>query len=181
MSARAVGLVLTCLLACASAFGQQRPRRPPAGEGRAEAWKMIDAYIMGNLQESLGLTEEQFVKLLPVVKKLLKDRRDFTQQRRKALQDLRRTLASGAATEAKALEQLKTLRTLELEEPATIRKDLEAVDAALTPLQQARFRVLEVEVQARIRQLTNQARDQRRQNRGGKGMQPPPEEELPDP
>ena len=177
MSPRGVGLALVGFLACGSAFGQ--PRRP--GAGREEAWKVIDAYVVSILQESLGLTDEQFTKLLPLVRTLQKDRRELTQRRRKGLQGMRRTLASGTATEAMLADQLKELKTLEVEEPATIRKDLEAVDAALTPLQQARFRVLEVEIQARIRQLTSQAREQRRQDRGGKGTPPPPEEDLPEP
>ena len=31
---------------------------------------MVDAYIVSNLQESVGLTDEQFVKVLPLVKRL---------------------------------------------------------------------------------------------------------------
>lgn len=181
MSARVPSLVLACVLACAGAFGQERPRRPGSAEGRAEAWKMIDAYIMGNLQESLGLSDEQFVKLLPLVKKLQKDRRDFLQRRRKTLQELKRTLASGSGTEATALDQLKALKALEAEEPALIRKDLETVDAALTPIQQARFRVLEVEIEARIRHMLSRVREQRRLERDGKGGVPPPQEDDPEP
>ena len=138
---------------------------------------MIDAYVMGNLQESLGLTDEQFVKILPLVKKLQKDRRDFTQRRRQALQELRRTLASGSATEARALELLKGLKTIESEEPPLILKDLQAVDAALTPMQQAKFRVMEVEIEARIRQMMNRVREQRRLNRNGKGPMPPAQDD----
>ena len=183
MKRRGVGLVLACLLACGSASGQQKPRRPGAGAGagREEAWKVIDAYVVSNLQESLGLTEEQFTKLLPLVRKLQKDRREQALRRRQALQELRRALASGAATEAGVVEQLKTLKAIEFEEPAAVRKDLEAVDAALLPLQQARFRVMELEIEARIRELMNRAREQRRSNRGGKGPLPPPDEDAPDP
>ena len=36
---------------------------------------MVDAYIVSNLQESLGLTDEQFVRLLPLVKRLQSERR----------------------------------------------------------------------------------------------------------
>jgi Spy/CpxP family protein refolding chaperone len=170
-----LGVVVAATMASAP-FALGQPRRP-AGEGRAEAWKMIDAYIMGNLQESLGLTDEQFVKLLPLVKKLQKDRRDFAQRRRQMLQELRRSLASGSATEAKALEQLKNLKTIETDEPPLILKDLRDVDAALTPIQQAKFRVMEIEIEARIRQMLNRVREQRRLNRNGKAPLPPAEDE----
>lgn len=176
---RVLSLLVTAVLAGSVASGQERPLRPAAGEGRAEAWKMIDAYVMGNLQESLGLTDEQFVKILPLVKKLQKDRRDFTQRRRQTLQELRRALASGTATEGRALELLKSLKAIESEEPPLILKDLQAVDAALTPIQQAKFRVMEVEIEARIRQMMNRVREQRRQNRNGKGAMPPsPDDDL---
>ena len=38
--------------------GGHGPRR---GGARDEAFRMIDAYIVSNLQESLGLSDEQFV------------------------------------------------------------------------------------------------------------------------
>ena len=31
---------------------------------------MVDAYVVSNLQESLGLSDEQFAKAIPLVKKL---------------------------------------------------------------------------------------------------------------
>jgi hypothetical protein len=167
-------------LICGSAFGQQPPRRPGPGAGREEAWKVIDAYIVSNLQEGLGLSDDQFVKLLPLVKKLQKDRRELAQHRRQALQELRRTLEAGGTTEAKALDQLKVLKTLEVEEPAAIRKDIEAVDASITPIQQARFRVMEVEIEARIRQMLSRVRAERRLNRGPTQPGPTGDDEPPE-
>ena len=68
---------------------------------------MVDAYIVSNLQESLGLTDEQFVKALPLVKRLLGERREFAERRREALRELRQMLQSGAATEARVAERLR--------------------------------------------------------------------------
>jgi len=180
VSRRLVVALAAAGLACAGSALAQARRPAPAGEGRAEAWKMVDAYIMGNLQESLGLTDEQFVKILPLVKKLQKDRREFLQRRRETLQELRRELASGTATEARIQEQLKALKTLEADEPALIRKDLDAVDASLSTVQQAKFRVMEVEIEARIRQMLNRVRQQR-QKGAGKGPLAPVPDEDPEP
>jgi len=123
---------------------------------------MIDAYIVSNLQESLELTDDQFVKLLPLVKHLQNDRRALVQRRQQSLMELRRLLASGGATEPRVSELLRQVKAVEAEEPATLRKDRDAIDAALTPLQQAKFRVLEVEVDRKIRELMNQIRSERR-------------------
>jgi len=176
---RGTGLALACLLASAGAWAQERPRRPGAGAGREEALRMVDAYIVSNLQESLGLTDPEFEKLLPLVRKLQKDRRELAQHRRKARQDLKRTLAAGGASEAQVLEQLKALKAIEVDEPAAIRKDVEAVDSALSPIQQARFRVMEVEIEARIREMLSRVRAARRMNKLGKPEAPAEEDPEP--
>lgn|GEM_PF-1998673 len=139
----------------------QAPSPPaPRGGPGLEAAKMIDAYIVSNLQESLGLSDEQFVKLLPLVRHLQSERRDFVQRRNKTVRELRRLLNSGTATEPQVLDALRELKALESDGPWKIQKSLEAIDAALSPLQQAKFRVLEIEVEQKIRELMNQIRRQ---------------------
>jgi len=136
------------------------PRR--GGAARDEAFRMVDAYIVSNLQESLGLTDEQFVKVLPLVKRLLGERREAAERRREALRDLRQMLQAGGATEARVTERLRDLKALEGDEREKTRRNLEAVDGALTPLQQAKFRVMEVEIEQRIRDILSQGRQRRR-------------------
>lgn len=174
--------VLACLAIFAAAAGAaaaqtpsgdpKRPERPP----RDEAFKMIDAYIVSNLQESLGLTDEQFVKLLPLVKRLQTDRRSWVHRRHQTLRQLRRLLRSGSATEAQVTDLLRELKAIEAEEPARTHQNVQAIDAVLNPIQQAKFRVLEVEVEQKIRQLMSDLRA-RRGGRGGRAD--PPEDEPP--
>jgi Spy/CpxP family protein refolding chaperone len=152
-----VGLYTALLAATLLGAGPDRPDRP-----RDEAFKMIDAYIVSNLQESLALTDDQFVKLLPLVKRLQTDRRAVLQRRQQALMELRRLLASGDATEARVTELLGEVKAAERDEPGLLRKDRDAIDAVLSPVQQAKFRVLEVEVEHKIRELMTQIRTQRR-------------------
>ena len=161
MTRRVFG-TLVLLVAAATASAQGRVR---AGEGagpapREEIFRMVDAYIVSNLQESLGLTDEQFVKLLPPVKRLQSDRRAFAQKRLETLAETRRLLESGVATEPRIAELVRTLKTQEVEEPAALAKDLEAIDAVLTTVQQAKFRILEARVEQRIRELMARARAQ---------------------
>jgi hypothetical protein len=143
---------------------EDRPRPVQPRAPGDEAFKMIDAYVLSNLEESLQLTDEQFVKLMPLVKRLQTDRRAMIMRRTQSLVELRRLLASGGATEPRVTELLGQVKAAEAEEPSVLRKDREAVDGALSPVQQAKFRVLEMEVEHRIRELMNQIRAQRRGN-----------------
>jgi Spy/CpxP family protein refolding chaperone len=159
---------------CVPAAAQERqgsPRRPP--HDRDEAFRMVDAYIAGKLKDSVGLNDQQVAKVLPLVTQLHRDRREALHRRMQGVRELRRLLASGAATEGEVEQKLLELKRLENEEPLRLRRDREAVDAALTPLQQAKLRVLEAEVEQKIRSL-------RRSRPGGPGSRrPPPDEEPP--
>jgi len=156
-------LVLALLSIAAPAVAQGRLRQGGAGgrrEAREELFKMVDAYIVSNLQESLGLTDEQFVKVLPLVKRLQTRRRENVQKRIETLAEMRRLLESGTATEPRVAELLKQLKAQEFDDPAAIRRDVEAIDAVLSPVQQAKFRLLEARVEQRIRELMSRARAQ---------------------
>ena len=128
-------------------------------ELRDETFRLMDAYLISNLQESLGLTDEQFARAMPLVKKLQSDRRDFARRRMQALRSLRRTLVSGSATEASVADLLKEVKNASTEERAATVRNTEALDAVLTPLQQAKFRVFEAEVDIRLRHLLARSQD----------------------
>jgi len=148
-----------------------RPARP--GLPGDEAFRMVDAYVLSNLQESLGLTDEQFLRLLPLVKRFHGDRRDFAQRRRRAFVELRKALEAGGYTEDQVAQALRALKAVETEEPVAIRRDLDAIDAALSPVQQAKYRVLEAEVERKIRELVRQIRAQGGTARDRRGQETP--------
>jgi Spy/CpxP family protein refolding chaperone len=131
----------------------ERERGTPPPELRDETFRLMDAYVISNLQESLGLTEDQFARTLPLVKRLQSERRGFARKRMQALRSLRRALNSGSATEAAVADLLKEVKNAALDERAATTRNLEALDAALTPLQQAKYRVFEAEVDSRLRRL----------------------------
>ena len=144
-----------------------RDRRDPRDtvghtpELRDETFRLMDAYLISNLQESVGLTDEQFARALPLVKKLQSDRRDFARRRMQALRTLRKTLASGGATEAGVTDLLKNVKTASADERAAAVRNAEALDAVLTPLQQAKYRVFEAEVDIRLRHLLARSQDEK--------------------
>jgi Spy/CpxP family protein refolding chaperone len=163
VTARAVAgaMALVSLSVVALAQAPLDPLPPGAG-AREEAGRMVDAYVLSNLQESLGLSDDQFVRLLPLVKRLQAERRLAIERRSRALREMRRLLKSGSATEAEVLAQLKEWKAIEGDVPARGGKGIEAIDGLLTPLQQAKFRVFEAEVSQKLRELMGQMRRQNR-------------------
>jgi Spy/CpxP family protein refolding chaperone len=125
----------------------------------------VDAYIISNLQESVGLTDEQFVKVLPLVKRFQQERREVMERRRQGLRELRQMLQSGTATEAQVVERLRQVKALEAEEGDRVRRNLEAIDGVLTPIQQAKFRIMQIEVEQKIREILEEVRERRRAGR----------------
>ena len=173
---RAVVLA-AAVLAAGSALAQEeepRARRGPEA-GPEHVVKMVDEYFVRNLTERLGLSDEQLARVLPPVRKLQNDRRALTRRRFRAMSELRRSLASGGATEGAIEELLREVKAVESEEATTLRRDREAVDGVLTPLQQAKFRVLESEVERRVRHALS------RQGRGARPHQRPRNREAPPP
>lgn len=130
------------------------------GRGREELIKLVDAYVISNLQENLSLTDEQFVKILPLVKKWQGSRRAFQQRRMASLSEMRRLFESGSATEPRLAELLRELKQADVEEQAALRRDVEAIDAQLGVVQQAKLRLFEVRVQQRLREILERQRQQ---------------------
>jgi Spy/CpxP family protein refolding chaperone len=162
-------LTTVAALAAGVALAQEPPRGRPDRPGREEAFRMVDAYVVSNMQESLGLTDEQYAKAIPLVKKLQIDRRAYFVERTRAVREMRRLLREGGATEAQVLDLLKQVNALDAEGPARVRKSVDALDAVLTPIQQAKLRVLELEVEQRMRELMGRARPRGGPGPGGPG------------
>lgn len=101
MSRRLVA-ALAVILVAAPPRAFAHPEGPPAPSehraGHEEAFKMVDAYVVANLQESLALDDRQLAEVFPLVQKLQADRREFYLSRARALWRLRLLLGSGRAT-----------------------------------------------------------------------------------
>ena len=143
-------------VAPAEAAGSQRSQ-----ERWEEAFRMVDAYVIANLQESLGLDEATYEEAIPLVNKLQKTRRKFYGERGRKQREMRRLLRSGSATETQVIELLESYKGLEIEGPERIRKQMSELDALLTHLQQAKYRVFEVEGELRMRDLMRRGRGER--------------------
>ncbi len=166
MSGR-LGLIAAALALAPLAWAQPPPggRRPPGAGPRDEAFRMVDAYIVSNLQESVDLTDEQFVKVLPLVKRFQQERRETGDARRRALREMRALLQAGGATLEKVTDKLGEVKALETQEGDQLRRNTEAIDGALTPVQQAKFRIMQIEVEQKIREILQEVRQRHRGDR----------------
>ena len=159
-----LAFALVLAAAATSAWTQPPPdgRPGPRGQGQRrppeEALRVRDALFNDMLQERLGLKDDEFLKLLPFVKKYQSDRREIEQKRMRILQELRKAFEVGTATDQAVAVQMKDLRAVEAEEASALHKDRDAIDAILTPVQQAKFRILEWALDARIRTVVDQMR-----------------------
>ncbi len=119
---------------------------------------MVDAYVIRHLQDALGLSDEQYDNVAPLVTHLQTERRRYFLERSRLLREMRRMLHAGGASEQQVLDKLTDLKRLEQEGPARTKSRGDALDAALTPLQQAKFRTLELDVEQRVQELMNRLR-----------------------
>ena len=149
-----LGLAMPAMAQEKSKSGQER---------RDEAFRMVDAYVLANIQESLDLSDAQFEKVIPLVNKLQRARREYYHERGRAHRRLRRLLSSGTATEAEVVVALDALKSLESGGRRASQAHLEALDAVLSPLQQAKYRIFESDVEQRLRKLMRRGRGDDRQ------------------
>jgi TolA-binding protein len=138
---------------------------PRRGMQHEDAARLVDAYLVMQLQDRLELTTEQFAKVLPLVQRLQDDRRQYERRRYESLHKLRQMLNRGGASEADITAILREIKKIEAEAPLAIHKDIEALDAVLGLLQQAKYRVLETEVERRIKTIRDRVRAPMRERR----------------
>jgi Spy/CpxP family protein refolding chaperone len=173
-----IWMAAPALLACA-ALAPAEDAKPPASQSgdertlREDVNEVVDALLVMKVQERIGLSDEQFSKLVPLIKKQQRERREVESRRFHALGEMRRLFASGTATESRVVELLRDLKAAEADLPVVLRRNMDAIDALLTPLQQAKYRILDAEVGRHVRELRWRARE-RRHGMGPGGDRPGP-------
>jgi hypothetical protein len=144
----------------------QRGAAPVEGRGvtPAEIQQMFDAYFLVQAQEALKLRDDQYPPFLTRLRALQAIRRRAEGQRRQAVNQLRRLLqpGEGQMDEGGIRERLKTLNDLETTVAAEVRRAQDSLDEVLDLRQQARFRVLEEEMERRKVELVMRTRQANR-------------------
>jgi len=159
-------VVVLCLAARVSSAQQDAPGRGGrgvAGAGQAltpvELERWLDSYVLIQAQDALKITEAQFPRFVQRLNALQATRRRNAAARRQLLATIGRQLRATPVDEAGMREQLKALRELDVRAADEGRKAYDALDEALEPLQQAKFRLLEQQVERRQIELLMKARE----------------------
>lgn len=181
MIRRAIVITLLALVPAASLAAQTpaegrrgapgRGANAPAGESDAadvvsdaELATMLDSYALFQAQRQLSIDDERFGVFAARVKRLQDTRRRNQRQRLRIVQELRRlvTPAGKAVDDGAVLAQLTLLREHDERAAAELRTAYAALDEILDPAQQARYRILEEQIERRKLDLIFQARERAR-------------------
>ena len=160
-------LLIAALAAIVSpAFVQAQGRAGRGLEGRGAAPDVIalqdlfDSYVLMQSQQRLQLTPEQAPQFITRLRELQLARRRATMQRIKAVQELGRLTAAARdeGQDAQIRQRLQDLDAAQGQSSSDIKQALANLDQVLTVLQQARFRVLEEQLERNKLDLLMQAR-----------------------
>lgn len=143
-----------------------RAQRTPAVPALAELQRLFDAYVLVQAEEQLQLNDQQYPQFLSRVRTLQEVRRGNQQQRNRLVLELQRlSVGRGKGSDSAIKVRLKALQELEVRSAEEVRKAYEAVDEVLDLRQQARFRVLEEQMERRKLELLTRARGANRPGR----------------
>lgn len=135
--------------------GTGNPRVAP------ELANALDQFTLAQARRALQLSDEQYVRFVPRLEALQQVRRRNGQARHRILQDLRKMVGARAAAEPEepaVRERLTALRDHDERAAAELRTAYAALDEVLDARQQARFRVLEDNLEGRKLELLMRAR-----------------------
>lgn len=151
-------LVVLSLVLCSSGivFSQQnaRQRRPNAIAPIQDA---VTGFYIDQFPLQVEVSDEQFVKILPILRQTLRERREISSRKTRALNQLRMMVQRGDPDEdIKRL--LRELDKADQDLQASQEKFLSTIDPMLTPRQQAKLRIFEFMIDQRIRRMIDRAR-----------------------
>ncbi len=162
---RALAVIGMLAVLSAGAYAGHPMQRGPRNLGRGvsplpvpEIQEMIQGFYVSRLQQELTLDDEQFVELLPALRDSLEQRNRLGQEHSRALNELRRALQEGASDDEfnRLIQDVdNTERQLRDVQEELLRE----VDPTLTPEQRARFRIVQPNVENRIRNLIERSRN----------------------
>ncbi len=147
-------------------FGPGRQAVPPGqvaegGIAPAELQELMDAMLVMRAERELQLSDDQFPQFLTRLKGLQAIRRRAENQRNRALMELRRLVLTvnadgvdaGRPDEGQIRERLKAVDDAEAQAIAEIRQARTTLEQVLNIRQQARFRLLEEQIERRKLEL----------------------------
>lgn len=164
-----VALLMTLVSAPVWAAPQgQEGAEPGPMLSSQEVQRLLDAYVVLQAQDALGLSDSQYPQFLTKLRTLQEVRRRNERSRLRLMSELNRLTSGRVAAEgaeAQIHERLKALDDLEASSASELRKAREELFQTLDFRQQARFRVFEEQMERRKLELLLRARARPRQQR----------------
>jgi hypothetical protein len=168
-------LLLLAVAAPAAAQPQRVPPRTPPNRGMqptddmppGQVHQLFDAMLAMQAQNALSLDDQQYAQFLTRLKPLQEARRRHQQERLRLINELQRLTNPRnpqPPPDADLKQRLTALQELESRAAGELRRAYATVDEVLSPLQQARFRVLEEQIERRKLELVGRARQNKRPN-----------------
>lgn len=145
---------------------QQNPKRQQERNGFSAVQDMVEGFYISRLQKELELSDTQFSKILKPVRESLRRRTNLSRQRFLAVRAVRKALSENA-TDEKIMEHIQAIDTAELRLRNVQSQLLQKIDPALTPVQRAHLRIIQMNLERRIRNMIDQARNQAPARIGG--------------
>jgi hypothetical protein len=159
--------MLLALMAGAGAFAEQPPGQAPLPPGAGDMTpfqiqQLFDAMVVMQAQQALSLSETQYAQFLTRLRVLQDSRRRYQAERNRLINELQRLTnprnTRPNVNEAMVRERLTALQELESRHAAETRRAYNGIDEVLDTHQQARFRVLEEQIERRKLDLISRAR-----------------------
>ncbi len=136
---------------------------PGPGAPIQELQEMFEAFVLVQAQRILQLSDEEYARFFPRMKRLQDVRRQHTRQRIRLLNELRRLYGPERADDQVLTERVRVLDELDSRFDQELRTAKAAVDDTLTVRQRAAFRFFEQEMEVQKVDYLTRARQPRRQ------------------
>jgi hypothetical protein len=151
--------------------GQNLANRPNALRGPVMRDAMLFFYVQ-QIQKQLELSPEVYEKILPPMTDFVQNRLDISQRRTRAITQIRQAINRGAGDD-ELTRLAHAVDAADVEAQNNQDKFLSSVDPLLTPKQQARLRLFQVNADNQLRQYLNTVQNSNR----GRAQEPAPQPE----
>ena len=140
--------------------GGVRVPGPPAA--RAPIQEVIEGFYVSRVQRELELEDGEFARVLPALRESLEERNELGQNRTRAFNALRRALRESDTTDEELDRLVRDLDEAERGLRAVQDSLLKSVDPELSSRQRARMRIIQPNIEDRIRGLIERSRNANR-------------------
>ncbi len=147
---------------------QPNPNRPLRPRAQAPVADMVEGLFIGQFQEQVQVSDEQYVKILPLLRQGI-DALRTNANRSLVAQNRLRQLINSSANEDALNAQIQEVDEADRQTRAAQQLFLSKIDPFLTTVQKARFRMFQSTFDQRLRELVVRARQL---NRLGNQQQP---------